>query len=321
MVTVEVPWARPQSGFTLLLEALALLLAQEMTMEAAAEYLGEHDTRLWRAVGHHVAVAHEQTDWSAVREIGIDETAAKKGHRYVSIIMDAQTRAVLLVVEGHGKEALAAFARELRAHGGCPEQIESIAMDMSRAFIAEAKQFFPRAKIVFDRFHVMIKSGEAVDETRKELVRAGTPGLEGALWALRGNEWNLSEANQQRRRELMVEHKQIGRALALRGALQSVYATASAAEAPGMLQWWCGWAQRSRLSGFVALARTIRAHWDGVLAFFATGLTTAAMEAMNSVVQLARRRARGFRSFKNLRTITYLLGAKLKFDLPSLKPA
>ncbi len=323
VVTVEVPWARPQSRFTLRFEALALLLAREMTMAAAADYLGEHDTRLWRAVGHHVEVAHARTDWSQVRAIGIDETSAKKGQRYVSIIMDAVTRAVLLllVVAGHGKESLHAFARQLRAHGGHPDQIESIALDMSRAFIAGAKAWFPKARLVFDRFHVMQKTGEAIDEVRKQLVREGQPGLEGALWALRGNEWNLSAQNLQRRRELAADYKQIGRALALRGALQDVYALATPADAPGFLKWWCGWAQRSRLRGFVQLARTIRAHWKGVLAFFTTGLTTAAMEAMNSVLQMARRRARGFRSFKNLQTITYLLGAKLEFDLPSLKPA
>ena len=320
VVSVEVPWARPQSGFTLLFEALALLLAKEMTMAAAADYLGEHDTRLWRAVGHHVAQAHAQADWSQVSAIAIDETAARKGQRYVSLVLDAPTRAVLLAVEGRGKESLHAFAQALHAHGGRPAQIQTIAMDRSGAFQAGAKRWFPQAQVVVDRFHVMLKSGEAVDAVRRQLVAQGAPGLKGSMWALRGNEWNLSEENCQKRRALRDAHQEIGRALALRGALQELYATASPPEAPERLRWWCAWAQRSRLAGFVALARTIRAHWEGVLAFFETRLTTAALESMNSLFQLARRRARGFRSFQNLRTIAYLLGAKLPFNLPSLKP-
>lgn len=318
--TVEVPWARPGSGFTLLFEALAVLLATEMSMSAAGEYLDEHDTRLWRAVGHHVAAAHAKENWGMVTSVAVDETSAKRGHRYVTVFMDAARRRVLLVVEGKGKEAIAAFARALVEHGGDPAQIEHVVMDMSAAFQAGVKECFPSARIVFDLFHIMLHAGEAVDQTRKELLAAGTQLPKGALWALRGNEWNLRDEQRAQRRALMQEHGKLGRAISLRSVLHDIFQTKGPDEAEAELKWWCGWAQRSRLEGFRKVARMLKAHWDGVMAFFSTKFTNAAMEATNGIIQLAKRRARGFRSFENLRTLAYLLGADLRFDLPTLKP-
>lgn len=246
--TVEVPWARPGSGFTLLFEALALLLATEMSMSAAAEYLDEHDTRLWRAVGHHVAAAHAKENWGPVCSVAIDETSAKRGHRYVTVFMDAARRRVLLVAEGKGKEAIAAFAQALHEHGGDPAQIEHVVMDMSAAFQAGVKECFPNARIVFELFHIMLHAGEAVDQTRREVLEAGAVLPKGALWTLRGNEWNQSDEQSALRRAPMKEHRKLGRAVSLRSVLHDIFKTKGPQEAEGELKWWCGWAQRSRLA-------------------------------------------------------------------------
>lgn len=319
--TVEVPWARPESGFTLLFEALALLLATEMSLSAAAEYVGEHDTRLWRAVGHHVQSAHAREDWSGVEDVAVDETSARRGHRYVTVVMDARERRVLWIGEGKGKECIHEFARQLQAHGGRPEQIRTVCMDMSAAYRAGVRECFPGAQIVFDRYHLMLHVGEAVEATRRQLAGEGVDFERGATWALRGNECNLSADRRELRRTLMKEYGVLGRALNLRSVLQDIFSQVPANEAEEWLRWWCGWAQRSRLAGFVAVARMIRRHWEGILAYFSTRLTQAVIEATNGIIQLAKRRARGFRSFETLRTMAYLLGGKLRFDLPSLKPS
>ena len=96
------------------------------------------------------------------------------------------------MIEGRSAEALEAFAQALVAHGGKAEQIELISMDMSPAYQSGASRFFPRAQIVFDRFHLMQMAGEALDRVRKELAREGVD-LKGSLWALRGNEWTRSQ--------------------------------------------------------------------------------------------------------------------------------
>ncbi|MEI9895345.1 MAG: helix-turn-helix domain-containing protein [Chthoniobacter sp.] len=122
---VEVPWARPGSGFTLMFEAWAMLCTQMPVLEAGA-LLGEEDTRLWRLVAHYVEAAQARRSWSQVRQLLIDETSARRGHRYVTNFVDAQTRELLFLSEGRGERGGGSFCRELRAHGAVPEQIELV---------------------------------------------------------------------------------------------------------------------------------------------------------------------------------------------------
>jgi transposase len=104
--------------------------------------------------------------------------------------------------------------------------------------------------------------------------------------------------------------------MTLRETLQAIYASPDQLTAQSQLQWWCGWAVRSRLEPFRTLAKTVRQHWEGILAYFDTGLTSAAIEAVNGIIQLAKRMARGFKNFVYFRTAAYLRAARLKFDLP-----
>ena len=111
---VPVPWAREGSGFTLMMEALMMLLSAEMPVDAMADLVDEHDTRLWRVLMHYVEQAHAKSDWSAVRRIAVDETSARRGRRYVTNVLDAENSRLLLMVEGRGVQALGAFAEALR---------------------------------------------------------------------------------------------------------------------------------------------------------------------------------------------------------------
>lgn len=315
VVQVEVPWARPGSGFTLLFEAWAMLLCGEMPVREAGHLLREQDTRLWRVIQHYVEVAQKKQSWSKVRRILLDETSARRGHRYVSSVVDAQTRQLLFMAEGRGGEVLSQFVQELRAHGGDPDQIELVAMDMSPAYIKGAREHLPKARVVFDHFHVMQMAGKALDEVRKELRREGAD-LHDGLWALRGNEWTRSKEQLERRRALCRTYPKLGRAMMLRELLQDFLAQ----EDPELLRWWCTRAKRSRLAPFKKLADTLREHWDGVVAFMETRVTNGVIEAINGLLQLAKRMARGFRSFATFRTIALLKAGKLKLDLPQLLP-
>jgi transposase len=198
---VEVPWARPGSGFTLLFEAFAMLLCREMPVSASAEILGEHDTRIWRVVKDYVLAAHAGEDWSSVTRIAVDETSARKGHRYVTNVIDADTGKLLFMHPGRSAETLGEFKKALQAHGGDPKAIAVISMDMSPAYRKGAAEHFPDAKIVFDKFHVMLLAGKALDEVRKLLQRQGAD-LKGSMWSLRGNEWNLRPEQLEERRRL-----------------------------------------------------------------------------------------------------------------------
>jgi transposase len=312
------PWASSGSGFTLLFEAFVMLLAQQMPVAAIARVVQEEDTRLWRLISRLVQEAHAASDWSQVSSVAIDETSSRRGRCYVTVFLDAQTHRLLYVAEGRGSWAVEEFAQALIAHQGDPKRIQSIAMDMLHCYAKGVREQFPAAQIVYDRFHLMVMAGEAVDEVRRSMQRQGAQ-LKGALWSLRGNPWNLDLQEQQTRQTLSRRYRPLGRALALRAALQGVY-EASDSEGPELLKYWCRWAARSRLAPFRKLAKTFQQYWTGIVSYFQCRITQGAVEAINGIIQLAKRRARGFRNFSFLRTVAYLVAAKLKFQLPSLLP-
>ena len=133
---VNVPWARPGSGFTLLFEALIMTLVKVMPVQSAAQIVGEHDTRLWRVLHHYVDDARERADYSDVAKLALDETAARRGHNYVTLFVDLFMRRVLFVTPGKDAATVEAFAKDLLAHGGKPETITEVCQDMSPAFAA-----------------------------------------------------------------------------------------------------------------------------------------------------------------------------------------
>ncbi len=190
------------------------------------------------------------------------------------------------------------------------------AIDMSPAYAKGVAEHLPQARVVFDRFHVMKLAGEAVEGVRKSLRARGAE-VKGALWALRGNWESLGQEQRATRVALCARHKELARALALRESLQETWEWRGAARAARHLQGWISWAVRSRLEPFKKLARTIKRHWEGILAFFPHRVTSAAIEAINGLIQTARRRARGFRNFANLQAISYWTAGRLDLAIPS----
>ncbi len=310
---VEVPWARAGSGFTLMMEAVIWMLSREMSVSAMAEMLKEQDTRLWRVLGHSVEKAYRREDWGEVKKILVDETRSKRGHRSVTVVPDAESRKLLFLAQGRGKEALEAFAKERKAQNADPGQIEAICMDMSPSSISGAREVFPKAERISDPFPLMPMAGEAVDQVRKEFGRqALLP--KGSLWALRGNEWTRSEEQKGLRSSLCAAYPRLGRAIGLREALQEILSQ----EDPQELRWWFRWADRSRLAPFRRLSKTIQEHLGGIIAFLQSRITNGTIEAINGLIQLAKRMARGFRSFRYLRIAAFLKAGKLRLDLPAL---
>jgi len=318
---VSVPWARPESGFTLMFEAFVMALTREMPVSAVADLMAEHDTRLWRIVRHYVARAHERQDWSAVQAVAIDDTATRKGHRYATVVVEIdpqqkQPARLLFMTPERTAASVGQFVAALPAHGASPAQVQLAAIDMSAAYQKGVRAHLPKAQIVFDRFHVMQLAGKALDEVRKQLQHEGAE-MKGALWALRGNESRLSQAQLELRHDLCARHKELGRAMALRENLQDTWEWPGAASAEIHLQAWCSWAVRSRLGPFKKLAQTLKSHWAGILAYYPHRITSAAIESINSIIQTARRRARGFRNFENLKAICYWMAGRLDLQIPS----
>jgi len=318
---VMVPWARPESGFTLMFEAFVMALTREMPVAAVAELMAEHDTRLWRVVRHDVGQADAGQDWSGVQAVAVDDTATRKGHRYATVVVEIdppqeRPARLLFMTAERTAASVGQFAAAMPAHGAKPAQVQLAALDMSAAYQKGIREHLPDAQIVFDRFHVMQLAGKALDEVRKHLQHEGAQ-MKGALWALRGNESRLSQAQMELRHDLCARHKELGRAMALRESLQETWEWPEAASAESHLKAWCSWAVRSRLVPFKKLAQTLKSHWAGILADYPHRITSAAIESIHSIIQTARRRARGFRNFENLKAISYWMAGHLDLQIPS----
>ncbi len=164
---VEPEFAGRLAGFTLLFEALILMLAQQMPFAAVARIVHESPYRVMQLCSRYVDQALEQADFSQVRALAIDETSRAKGHDYITLAADAVQRKVLFVTEGKDAKTIKALAADLQAHGCAPEQIESVSIDMSAAFIKGVTDELPNARITFDKFHVIAHANLAVEKTRR----------------------------------------------------------------------------------------------------------------------------------------------------------
>jgi transposase len=164
---IAVPWARTGSGFTLLFEALVMTLVTAMPVRAAARLVKEHDTRLWRIVHHWVEAARARADLAAVKRVAIDETAARRGHDYVTLFVDIDQRRVLFVADGRDANTVAAFADDLEAHNGDASHIKEVCIDMSGPFIKGVGHNLTEAEITFDKFHAVKLVNDAVDKVRR----------------------------------------------------------------------------------------------------------------------------------------------------------
>lgn len=313
---IEVPWSRPGSGFTLLFEALIMVLVREMPVAQVAHLLGVHDTRLWRIIRHHVAAARKRLDLSNVGRVGMDETASRRGHHYISLFFDMDKSQLLFATKGKDKETVKAFAQDLTARKGKPKSILEVCCDMSPAFISGVQEQFPNAEITFDRFHIMKVVNDAVDQVRREEVRT-QPALSKTRYIWLKNPGNLTAKQQATLATLKERNLKTARAYQIRLTLQELFQTRSRQEGEAFLKKWYFWATHSRLPPMVAAAKTIKNHWDGVLNWFHSGLTTGLVEGFNSLLQAAKARARGYRSDANFITMAYLIGGKLNFTLPT----
>jgi transposase len=314
---VQVPWARAGSGFTLLFEALVMFLVREMPVKVAAALLGEHDTRIWRVLDYYVQIARAQADYSEVKRVGIDETSARRGQDYISLFFDLDQRRLLFGTGGKDHETVKAFTEDLKAHGGTPEDITAACIDMSKAFIKGIKEALPNAEITFDPFHLIQHMNDALSKVRAEEAQLFPELLHGSRYAFLKNPENLTEKQDETLTKLSRYRLKTAKAYLIKLALQDVYFAPTREDAVALLKSWYNWAIRCQIEQVKKVARTVKDHWNGILAWFDSKLSNGFLEAVNGLIQAAKRRARGYRSTKNLINMAYLIAAKLDFRLPT----
>ena len=311
---IEVPWARKQSGFTLLFEAMAMLLIEnEMPVNKVGKILGEHPNRIWRIFDYWINLAYQQDDPSGVTKLGLDETSRRKGHTYITVGVDLDERRVLHVVKGKKASTVKEIAEYLESKGTTISQITQASIDLSPAFISGVGQYLPNAQITFDRFHVVKLLNEAMDTVRKQ-ERKEHDLLKGHKYTFLKNK--LSDKKSNKLQELITLYPTLGEAYRLKTLFNDLWDMPDKKSATAFIEQWFDEVEKSGISAFMKFAKTVKSHLSGIINFVESRITNAILESINSKIQMAKRRARGYRNVDNFINMIYLLCGKLKFDYP-----
>ncbi|TYO98353.1 transposase [Geothermobacter ehrlichii] len=314
---VAAPWVRAGSGFTLLFEALVMALARQMAVNAIAQLLQAHDTRLWRIICSYVESARDAEDFSGVTRLGADETSARRGHDYVTFFFDMDARKLLFGAHGKDHTTVERFVADLEAHGGSTENITDACIDMSKSFIKGLQDNFPKAVLTFDQFHVIKMMNDVLGKISAEEARQFPEELRKTRYLFLKNPDRLTKEQEQRLRSLTRFDLGSIKAYILKLGLQFVYFVENRQEAEILLKRWYRRAVRSKVDRIVKLAKAIKEHWRGILSYFDSRLTNGFLEGINSLIQVAKAKARGYRNPNNLIAMAYLIAGKLKFPQPT----
>jgi transposase len=315
VLQIDVPWSRPGSAFTLLLEAFIMELSKAMPINTLAKLIGEHDTRIWRVIKHYVEEARKKEDFSEITNVGIDETSSKRGHNYVSVFVNLDESRVIYATEGKDSKTVDSFKDDFKEHNGEPEKVENICCDMSQAFIKGAEENFSNAFITFDKFHVMKKVNEAVDEVRRQ-EQAQNEFLKKSRYIWLKNPENLTKSQKVKLGSLTAMNLKTVRAYNIKLSLQGFWEIEDMDAAVAYLKKWYFWATHSRIQPIKEVAYFIKRHWDGIIQYISSRITNGILEGINSLIQATKRKARGYRNTENLISIIYLTCGKLQMDLP-----
>lgn len=306
VISISTPWAGPRSRYTLLFERFAIEVMQATANTTAAStilHLSWDQLHDIRARG--VARGYARRKDEDIAHVGIDEKDFLKGHHYASIATDIDGGRVLDVVEHRTKEAailLLNKAIPLERRG----LVKAGAMDMWPAFISAWKEVFGvDTPIVHDKFHVAKYLGGAVDTVRKKEHRAflqdGASALTKTkyLWLKNPDTWDTDEKKQFK--ELMEDELKVGRAWALKEAFRMFWEYKKEWSALRFFKRWYFRATHSRLKPMIEVAKMLKRHIEGLLAYIVHAITNAVTEGLNSKIQSIKSNARGFRSFENYR--------------------
>jgi len=231
--------------------------------------------------------------------MGRYQISTGKGHKYVTIVLDLQSGAVVHVGQGKGGDALEPFWKRLRASGA---KIKAVATDMSPAYIEAVITYLPKATLVFDRFHVIKLYNEKLSKLRRALYHQlkdtmQKDVLKGVRWLLLKKPENLDETRNEpeRLQEALRLNEPLATAYYLKDALNEIWEQDDQATAAELLMDWIVQAESTRIPILTRFARTLRFHAWGILAYYDYPISTGPLEGTNNKIKTMKRQAYGFR--------------------------
>ena len=271
-------------------------LCKVLTIKEVAKRYDLHPTTVKEIDKSFLAQEFGETDYSGLRVLAIDEIALKKGHTYMTVVLDYLTGRVVWMGEGRSMETLDKF------FDGMTDQqkaaIEAVAMDMWEAYINRVKHHCPQANIVFDFFHVVQGFGRVIDKIRREeYLKASQEDreiLKGSRYLLLKNEENLTEKQRPRLQKLLAMNETLNTVYILKDQLKMVYYYSNRDLVKETLDDWCAMAETVSHPAMRAFINKLRFFEEGILNHTDYPIGTSGLEGVNNKIKLIKRRAYGY---------------------------
>ena len=308
---MPVSFAVPQHGYTRAFQRYVLELRQCMTIKDLADHLGITWWKVKDIESRYLTRHFAKPKLKHLRYLAIDEISIGKGHRYVTVVLDLESGAIVHVGEGKGADALKPFWKRLRASHA---RIEAVATDMSAAYIRAVTDHLPGAHLVFDRFHLMKLFNEKLSDLRRELYREAAAGpaknvLKGIRWLLLRNQENLDDEKNEweRLQEALELNHPLATAYYLKEELRLLWEQQTAWSAGRFLDDWCARARASGIRMLCKFADTLEKHRERILAWYNYPISTGPLEGTNNKIKTLTMMAYGFRDEEYFRLKLYAL--------------
>jgi transposase len=302
---VEIGFAPPRHGYTKAFARYALELARRMTIKDVAQHLCVSWDVIKELKKAYLRKHFAKPSLKDVRQIAIDEICIGSGHRYLTIVLDLESGAVVHVGQGKGGDALEDFWKRLRRSGA---KIEAVATDMSPAYTDAVATHLPGAVHVFDRFHVVKLFNDKLSDLRRELYREAKDMmhkdvLKGSRWLLLKRPENLDNSRDEPKRleEALRLNEPLATAYYLKEDLAELWEQEDQQEAAKFLMDWILRAESTGIRILRTFARTLRFHAWGILAWYDYNISTGPLEGTNNKIKTMKRQAYGFRDSEFLK--------------------
>jgi transposase len=296
---VKVDFADHRRSYTRTFERYAVDLLRHMTIKDVAQHLGVSWDVIKDIQKRHLKKKFSRPQLKHLCHIAIDEISIGKGQRYLTVVLDLKSGAVVYVGDGKGADALDHFWKRLKRSKA---KIKAVAIDMSPAYISAVSTKLKTATIVFDHFHVIKLFNEKLTGLRRALYREATEGLEkevlkGSRWLLLKNPENLDAKRNEKERleEALQLNQPLATAYYMKEDLRRLWKQRDKTAAEKFLQ---DWTSRAKVSGIQMLkkfANTLLAHRSGILAYYDFPISTGPLEGTNNKIKTMKRQAYGFR--------------------------
>lgn len=296
---VKLTFAKWRRTYTKTFERYALALSRVMTISDVAKHLAVSWGTIKEIQKKYLLKRYARPNLKKLDRIAIDEISIGKGHRYLTVVLNLKTGAVIFVGEGKGADALAPFFLRLKRSKA---KVKAVAIDMSPAYIGAVMDNLPKAVIVFDHFHVIKMYNEKLSDFRRVLYNQAEKMsekqvLKGTRWLLMKNPENLNMEKDEHHRlaEALKLNQPLATAYYLKEDLRHFWKQDNKAEAKKHLLHWVAKAESTKIPMLIKFAKTLRAHMFGLLSFFDYSISTGPLEGTNNKIKTLQKQAYGFR--------------------------